>query len=90
MLGLIAAVGIGLAKYGIFKGSTDAGRAAERTGRGAEVTLQTISQEVKQMRVYFTETAWPEVNKTLVHFRGVLDRAKLMYSLTRPHSLSKY
>ena len=84
VLGLIAAVGVGLAGYGIFKGSTDAGRAAERagraverTGRGAEVTLQTISQEIKQMRVFFTETAWPEVNKTLVHFRGTLDHANV-------------
>ena len=86
VLGLIAAVGVGLAGYGIFKGSTDAGRAAERvgkaaerTGRGAEVTLQTISQEVKQIRMFFTETAWPEVNKTLVHFRGVLDRANVFF-----------
>lgn len=84
VLGLIAAVGVGLAGYGIFKGSTDAGKAAERagraverTGRGAEVTLQTISQEIKQMRVFFTETAWPEVNKTLVHFRGTLDHANV-------------
>jgi hypothetical protein len=79
VLGLIAAAGIGLAGFGIFKGSTDAGRAAKRAGRGAEMTLQTISQEVKQMRVFLTETAWPEVNKTLVHFRGVLDRANVFF-----------
>ena len=77
VLGLIAAAGVGLAGYGIFKGSTDAGRAAKRAGRGAEMTLQAISQEVKQMRVFLTETAWPDVNRTLIHFREVLDRANV-------------
>ena len=75
VLGLVAALGVGLAGYGIFKGSTDVGKAAKRAGRGAEETLQTISQEVTQMRMFFTNTAWPEVNKTLVRFQGVLVRA---------------
>jgi hypothetical protein len=82
VLGLIAAAGIGLAGFGIFKGSTDAGKAAKRAGRGAEMTLQTISQEIKQMRMFLTETAWPEVNKTLVHFQRVLDRANVFFDVS--------
>ena len=77
VLGLIAAAGVGLAGYGIFKGSTDAGKAAKRAGRGAEMTLQAVSQEVKQMREFLTEKAWPDVNRTLVHFREVLDHANV-------------
>jgi len=67
VLGLVAALGVGLAGYGIFKGSTDAGKAAERAGRGAEEALHVISREVTEMRMFFTDTAWPEFNKTLVH-----------------------
>lgn len=75
VLGLVAALGVGLAGWGIYKGSTDAGRAAKRAGQGAEDTLRTLSKEMTQMRVFLTQTAWPEVNKTMIHFRRVLDRA---------------
>ena len=78
VLGLVAALGVGLAGYGIFKGSTDAGKAVKRAGRGAEAALQNISQEVTQMRVFLTETAWPEVNRTMIHFRKVLDSADVL------------
>ena len=78
VLGVVAALGVGLAGYGIFKGSKDAGRAANRVGRGAEQTLQTISREMTQMRVFLTETAWPEFNKTMTHFRQVLDSAEVL------------
>jgi len=71
LLGFVVAAATSLAGYGVFKGSTDAGRA----GRGAEVALDTISKEVTQVRVFLTNTAWPEVNKTLIRFRGVLDSA---------------
>lgn len=77
VLGLIAAAGVGLAGYGIFKGSTDAGKAAKRAGREAEMTLQAVSQEIKQMREFLTEKAWPDVNRTLVHVQEVLDRANV-------------
>ena len=75
VLGFIAAAGAALAGYGIFRGATDAGKAARRVGRGTEDTLDSIRKEVTQVRVFLTNTAWPEVNKTLVQFRGVLDRA---------------
>ncbi len=75
VLGLVAALGVGLAGYGIYKGSRDAGKAARGVGQGAEDTLRTISKEVTQMRVFFTETAWPEVNKTLIHVQRVLNSA---------------
>lgn len=71
VLGIIAAVGAGLAGYGMFK----AGKAADRVGRGAESTLDTISREVTQMRVFLTDTAWPEVNRTMVDLRKVLNKA---------------
>ena len=74
VLGLIAAAGVGLAGYGIFKGSRDVGKAARGVGQGAEDTLRKISKEVTEMRVFFTNTAWPEINKTLTHVNKVLDR----------------
>ena len=69
--GIIAGVGAALAGFGVLK----AGRAADRVGRGAESTLDTISREVTHLRVFLTDTAWPEVNKTIVDVRKVLDRA---------------
>ena len=36
-------------------------------------TLQRIDEELTQTRVFLTEKAWPEVNKTMSRFRGVLD-----------------
>lgn len=79
VLGLVAALGVGLAGYGIFKGSTDVGKAVKRAGGGAEETLQTISREVTAMRMFFTETAWPEFNKTLIRVQGVLVRADTFF-----------
>ena len=73
-----AALGVGLGGYGIFKGSTDAGRAADRVAIGTEETLRTVREEMIQMRTFMTETVWPEVNKTIVHFRNVLDRADVI------------
>ncbi len=78
VLGFIAAAGAALAGYGIFKGSTDAGKAAKGVGRGVEDTLHTIRGEVTQIRVFLTQTAWPEVNKTITRFRGVLDSADVL------------
>ncbi len=78
VLGFIAAAGAALAGYGIFKGSTDAGKAARGVGRGVEDTLHTIRGEVTQIRVFLTQTAWPEVNKTITRFRGVLDSADVL------------
>ena len=76
-LGFVAALAVGLTGYSIFKGSRDVGRAADRVGRGAEQTLQTISKEVTQIRVFLTETVWPEFNKTMIHFRRVLNKAEI-------------
>ena len=78
VLGLVAALGVGLAGYGIYKGSRDAGRAARGVGQEAEHALHTISKEVTQMRVFLTETVWPEVNKTIVRFNEVLDSVDVL------------
>lgn len=78
VLGAIAAIGAGLAGFGIYRGSRDVGRAARNVGRGAEDTLHKISREVAEMRVFLTNTAWPEVNKTIVRFREVLDSADVL------------
>ena len=77
VLGAVAALGVGLAGVGIFKGSTDVGKSARNVGRAAEDTLRNINKEVAQMRLFVTETTWPEVNKNLIQARSVLDRADM-------------
>lgn len=74
-LPLVVGGALGLAGYGVYKGMTDVGGAARGVGRGAEVALLNISGELTQLRRFLQETAWPEFNKTLVRFRGVLDTA---------------
>ena len=47
----------------------------ERVGKEAEVTLQKVRKEMTQIRQFLTETAWPEVNKTVSQFHKVLGKA---------------
>lgn len=78
VLGFVAALGTALAGYGIYKGSTDAGKAAKMAGQGAEDALRTLSKEITQMRVFMIETAWPEINKTLLHCQRVMETAEVL------------
>ena len=37
-------------------------------------TLHRIDEELTQTREFLTKEVWPEVNKTMLQFRGVLDQ----------------
>lgn len=83
VLGIAAGIGAVLAGVGIYKGSSRAGKAAQSVADSTAETLAALRNDVKQVRTFLIEEAWPDVNTTLVKFQGVLDRAEeLILTLT--------
>lgn len=76
VLGIAAGIGAVLAGVGIYKGSSRAGKAAQSVADSTGETLAALRNDVKQIRTFLIEEAWPDVNATLVRFQKVLDRTE--------------
>ena len=64
-----------MAGFGMFKGGSKVGEAAESIADHAGRALDSISNDVKELKTYFIREFGPNVTATLVRFQQVLGRA---------------
>ena len=75
MFGLLSGLGVVMAGFGMFKGGSKVGEAAESSADHVGRALDSISNDVKELKTYFIREFGPNVTATLVRFQQVLGRA---------------
>ena len=74
VFGVLAGLGAIIGGVGIFRGSSKVGKAAESTADHTGRALESITNDVKELKTYIVKEIGPQINETLLRFQQVLDR----------------
>ena len=76
VLGIISAVAAGVGAlaggFGVFKGASRAGKAAQTVAANTDRFLASIAGDVKEVKTLLIREVWPAMNVTLMKFNDVL------------------
>lgn len=79
VLGLIVgAIGTIVAGVGIYRGSSKIGKAAESTADHTGRALQSISNDLKELKTYLVQEIGPNVSNTLLRFQRLLHQLNVL------------
>ena len=70
--GLAAGVGALAGGFGVFRGASRAGEAAQTVAASTDRFLTSIAGDVKEVKTVLIREVWPAMNVTLMKFNGVL------------------